>query len=180
MACVVNVSRTRERHFCAHVAHVWRTRACFKVFYLQEYHNGYAQAACHPLVRPFRRATVHSQPPVKHGFWGSRVGPVSGLGRATALRGYTLSVCLTPRHPTSHVTSRACPHDAHFMPSCMRCLHALRGRSAQARISPPRAAGLVSSIPGVVVLPSMAGFPDGVRPLRPRRKRATRAQYAVR
>ena len=144
-------------------AHERRLRACVQVFYLQEYHHGYAQAACQSLVRPFRRATVHSQPPVKHGFWGSRVGPVSGLGRATALRGYTLSVCLTPRHPTSHVTSRACPHDAHFMPSCMRCLHALRGRSTQARIAPPRAAGLVSSSPWVDGLPPMAGCPGGVR-----------------
>ena len=163
MACVVNVSRTRERHFCAHVAHVWRTRACFQVFYLQEDHAGYAQSACQPLVRSFRRATVHSQPPVKHGFWGSRVGPVSGLGRATALRGYTLSVCLTPRHPTSHATSRACARAAHFMPSCMRCLHALRGRPVHTRIAPPRTPGRFSSRIWVDVLPPMAGCPGGVR-----------------
>ena len=134
-----------------------------QVFLLQEEHSGDAQAACQPLVRPFRRATAPSRNPGKHGFWGPRPGPESGLGWASALRGYTLGIYLTPRHPNSHVTSRACPRDAHFMPSCMQCLHALRGRPVHTRIAPPRAPGRFSSRICVYVLPPMAGYPGGVR-----------------
>ena len=163
MACVVNVSRTRERHFCAHVAHVWRTRACLQVFRLQEDHTGYAQSACQPLVRSSRRATARLRTPQKSGSWDARPGPISGMGWDTALRGHILCIYVTPRHPTSHVTSRACTHDAHFMPCCMRCLHALRGRPVQTRIAPPRAPGRSSSRRWVDVLPPMAGYPGGVR-----------------
>ena len=138
-------------------------RACFQVVYLQEGYAGYARSACQPLVRPFRRATAPSRNPGKHGFWGPRPGPVSGLGWASALRGYTLGIYLTPSHPSSHLTSRACPHGAHFIPCCMRGSHAMRGRCVQAGIAPPRAAGLSSSNPWVDGLPPMAGYPGGVR-----------------
>ena len=132
---------TRERLMLTNNAHERRMRMRAQVFLLQEGHSGDAQAACQPLVRPFRRATAPSRNPGKHGFWGPRPGPESGLGWASALLGYTLGVYLTPRHPSSHATSRACAHDTHFMPCCMRCLHALRGRPVHTRIAPPRAPG---------------------------------------
>jgi hypothetical protein len=94
---------------------------------------------------------------------GPRPGPESGMGWASALRWYTLGIYLTPSHPSSHLTSRACPHGAHFIPCCMRGSHAMRGRCVQAGIAPPRAAGLSSSNPWVDGLPPMAGCPGGVR-----------------
>ena len=123
----------------------------------------YVHAAWHAQIRSSRRATARLRTPQKSGSWDARPGPISGMGWDTALRGHILCIYVTPRHPTSHVTSRACTHDAHFMPCCMRCLHALRGRPVQARIAPPRATGLVSSSPWVDVLPPMAGYPGGVR-----------------
>jgi len=134
-----------------------------QVFLLQEGYSGDAQAACWPPVRPSRCAAAPSRNPVKTGSWDARPGPVSGLGWDAVLRGYTLGIYLTPRHPNSHVTSRACPRDARFMPSCMRCLHALRGRPVHTRIAPPRAPGRFSSRICVYVLPPMAGYPGGVR-----------------
>ena len=94
---------------------------------------------------------------------GPRPGPESGMGWASALLGYALGIYLTPRHPNSHATSRSCPHGAHFMPCCMWGSHAMRGRSARARIVPPRTTGLGSSSPWVVRLSPMAGRPGAVR-----------------
>ena len=136
----------------------YRLRHGILVLYLT-----YVHAAWHVHIRPSRRAMGMLANPAKSGSWGARPGPIAGMGWDTALHGHPSCIYLNPQHPNSHVTSRACTHDAHFMPCCMRCLHALRGRPVQARIAPPRATGLVSSSPWVDVLPPMAGYPGGVR-----------------
>ena len=113
----------------------------------------YVHAAWHAHIRPSRRAMGTLANPAKSGSWDARPGPITGMGWDAALHGHPSCIYLNPQHPTSHVTSRACTHDAHFMPCCMRCLHALRGRPVQARIAPPRAPGRFSSRICVYVQP---------------------------
>ena len=163
MACVVNVSRDSRATFLracgacmAHARMLAGVRPSRGPYWLCS-----VSMPASGSVIPSRDGTLRNSR--KHGFWGPRPGPESGLGWASALLGYILGIYLTPRHPSSHATSRACARAAHSMPCCMRCLHALRGRPVQARIAPPRATGLVSSSPWVDVLPPMAGYPGGVR-----------------
>ena len=79
--------------------------------------------------------------PAKSGSWDARPGPITGMAWDTALQGHILGIYVTPLHPTSHVASRACTQDAHFMPCCMRCAHAAwRAGTTRVRVGWPHCA----------------------------------------